>query len=184
MKQLNKIAGYEEFSEIYWVTRDGEILSEKLNMKALKKRTTKPTLKSRNRYYEVCLMCRGKKVYRKIHRIIAAAFVPNVNNKPQVNHVDEDGLNNNYKNLEWVTAKENSRYSNAKRVFCYNEDGLVKIYEANDDVVKDGFNPGHTASCCRGYTPKNRSNPITRHKGHTFSYKELTKQEVVQRLSK
>lgn len=184
MIKVNTIKGYEEFSDIYWVGRDGEVYSEYKDMKPLKQRVTRPTNKSKNEYLEVCLMCEGKKRYIKTHRLVAKAFIPNPNNKPQVNHIDEDGLNNNVDNLEWMTAQENSRFSNAKKVYCYNIDGLVKIYDCLADVTKDGFNQGHVASCCRGDIPKGRKYPPLRHKKHAFSYQELTSSEVVQRLSK
>jgi hypothetical protein len=46
-----------------------------------------------------------------IHRLIAIAFIPNPENKTYINHIDGDRLNNNIKNIEWATNRENSCHS-------------------------------------------------------------------------
>ena len=59
----------------------------------------------------VCLWKNNKKKHQFVHRLIAKAFIPNPSNKPQINHIDGNPLNNNIENLEWVTDSENKYHA-------------------------------------------------------------------------
>ena len=85
----------------YLIRDNGTVWSEKRN------RELKGTIK-RNEYATVYLSHAGKQYNLMIHRLVAEAFCPNPNNYNIVHHKDNNKLNNNYDNLEWVTTKENN----------------------------------------------------------------------------
>lgn len=61
--------------------------------------------------YLLVHLSRGTKVKQiAVHRLVAETFIPNPNNKPQVNHLDEDVTNNRLDNLEWCSSQENLTY--------------------------------------------------------------------------
>ena len=71
---------------------------------------------TREGYKMVCLMIDKKRVGYLIHRLVAELFIPNSCNLPQVNHINENKLDNRVENLEWCTASYNCRYG--KRNDC------------------------------------------------------------------
>ena len=60
-------------------------------------------------FLDICEKGVVKKEY--VHRLVAQTYIPNPENKPQVNHKDHNKQNNTASNLEWVTSKENHQYS-------------------------------------------------------------------------
>lgn len=63
-------------------------------------------------YLSVRLRKNGLTKAFTIHRLVAIAFIPNPNNYPSINHIDENKLNNTVSNLEWCTVRYNNLYNN------------------------------------------------------------------------
>lgn len=58
-------------------------------------------------YLYVCICENGKRKNMKIHRLVALCFIPNPDNKPQVDHINRDKTDNRVENLRWATRSEN-----------------------------------------------------------------------------
>ena len=76
----------------------------------LKGKVLKPAIDKKG-YKRVAIMVDGKLTTLKVHRIVAKAFIDNVNDKPQVNHIDGIKTNNHVSNLEWVNNSENVQHA-------------------------------------------------------------------------
>ena len=100
----------EGFDGIYSVSNYGEVRNNKTG-KLMKLR------KNEKGYLRTNLTKNGNQKSVRVHRLVAQAFIPNPENKPQVNHIDFDKENNCVNNLERVTNKENTQYSVCNRIF-------------------------------------------------------------------
>ena len=88
-----------------FVSDEGFIISELRDHRVLKSMTDSKG------YERVRLTVDRKKYSLKVHREVAKAFIPNPENKPQVNHIDGNKSNNAASNLEWVTNAENAHHA-------------------------------------------------------------------------
>lgn len=68
-------------------------------------------IQTSGKYYQCSLWKNNKEKRVLVHRAVARAFVPNPDNKPQVNHVNKDIFDNMADNLEWVTVSENHQHA-------------------------------------------------------------------------
>lgn len=112
--------------------------------------------------YVVATLSKGSKKYKcYIHRLVAETFIPNPNNLPQVNHIDEDKTNNCVSNLEWITSKDNCNYGtrnerqglgHSKPIEQYDLEGkFIKEWDSAAQIERDlGFNHSNISKCCLG----------------------------------
>lgn len=98
------------FEGLYQVSGSGEVKS--LPRNGTKKGGKKICQHIHKTGYMYCTLCKHGKLYNKqVHRLVAEAFIPNLDDKPVVNHKDGDKVNNSLDNLEWVTLSENALHS-------------------------------------------------------------------------
>lgn len=109
-------------------------------------------------------LCRdGISINKKIHRMVAEAFIPNPDNLPVINHKDEVKTNNRVENLEWCTQQYNVTYGNAiqkcqdatrKPIYQLdkNTTEIVKIWKWVGDITKElGYRKNRVVGWCQRY---------------------------------
>lgn len=115
-------------------------------------------LDSINKKYEQIQLTKNNTIKKfLVHRLVAIAFIPNKHNKLQVNHIDENKLNNNVNNLEWCTQSENINHGNrnkivadkiSKQIKSIDKNGNEKFYKSALDAEKYGYSRFCISMCC------------------------------------
>ena len=146
----------KNYESLYEVSDQGRVKS----LKFCKERIMKPSRDTCG-YLLVNLWKNGEKKPYRIHRLVAQTFIPNPDNLPEVNHKDEDKINNKVSNLEWCDRKYNNNYGThnqrmaekkSKPVLQYEKDGkFVKEWKSAVDVQRNlKYSQGNISSCCNG----------------------------------
>ena len=109
-------------------------------------------------YKRVTLQNNKKRKYFRVCRLVAEAFIPNVDNKPFVNHKDKDKTNDSVENLEWTTEYENWKHSEDEQ--SNKEIPVIKLSMAGDylceykslmDAARDtNIHQGNISNCLKG----------------------------------
>ncbi|WP_065842785.1 NUMOD4 motif-containing HNH endonuclease [Campylobacter fetus] len=131
-KEIPETKGYYEISNY------GRVFSIRSNMflKLTKHIDSRGEIINTTPYYRVGLKVDGKCIRKTVHRFVAKAFLPKIEGKDQVNHIDGNGLNNHISNLEWVTSKENIQNAISRGVtyFQTNKDKLLDILKRGNQT--------------------------------------------------
>ena len=185
MEIWKDIVGYEG---LYQVSNFGNVISlEKYidNKKgAIQYRPPKILKQYKNKfgYMRVYLTQNSIKKMYAVHRLVATAFISNPDNKPCVNHIDNNRANNVVDNLEWCTYKENSQWAEIQGRRIFSEEWEQKISDTRKkkpvigtdgmgnhiyfptvrSVVTGGFDPKAVIKCCKGEQKM--------HKGYKWIY--------------
>lgn len=132
------VVGYEE---LYEVSNMGNVRSVDKTTRDGRFWKGRPIKKNNvgNGYDQTVLSVDGVYRHAYIHRLVANAFIPNPENKPEVNHINGNKKDNRAENLEWVTKSENGLHSFrvlGRKPSCNNKGKASKLRKLNNDQLE------------------------------------------------
>ena len=147
------IKGYEG---LYGVSDQGRVRSLKFGKERILKQG-----RAGGGYLQVGLRKNRERKMCYVHRIVAQTFIPNPDNLPEVNHIDENKENNSVQNLEWCDRKYNINYGTrnqrqseklSKPILQYTKYGkFVREWKSTRDVERNlGYFHNSISNCCTG----------------------------------
>lgn len=152
------VVGFEDYLEVSdegYIRRIPRLVNHRWNSTVLLPPKILARYKNKKGYYFTRTEINRETVHICIHKAVAEAFIPNVHNKPQIDHIDGDKSNNRASNLRWVTNRENFDYSveiglreNSYKALEENRNNQRRIQKIKDANIEKG-----TANCC--YTKDN-----------------------------
>lgn len=126
IKEWRDVVGFEG---LYLVSNFGDVFSK--HKKGLLK------FKDNKGYYNVTLSKNGKRYYKIVHRLVAEAFMPNPYGFKEINHKDENKINNHVDNLEWCDSKYNLNYGNRRLIAAEHTKKPVLQCDISGKIIKE-----------------------------------------------
>lgn len=171
------IKGYEG---LYQVSNFGRVKSLQRivnngnnSVRIIKERILKNQM-DKDGYYVVNLHKTNKSKTFRVHRLVAEAFIPNPDNLPEINHKDENKLNNHVDNLEYCDRVYNINYGthnermiknqHNKSVLQFDLNGnFIREWKSLNECDRNGFDKSAVGKCCKGIF-KQRYNSLWKYK--------------------